>query len=528
MMLPPVVTSLPAPVAVYDFHEVTLTLPAAPAGNPFTDLSLTGELRPAGGPAVTVTGFCDSADGTTYRIRFMPRRTGRHEYRLQLAAPDGTHPVEGSFEAVEAGRPGLVEVDPEFPYHFRYSGSGQHYFWNSTTTYALIGVRDDQAIAAGLERLARLGVNRIRAALIPPRVSSGQQWYEPAVVTDDTFTFCVNVWPAERPDDVKDPGFDTSRFNVAHFQKYERLLRRARDLGIQVSVIPYVDGRLPGVDPFRPERAGCPDEERYYRYLVARLAAFSNVMWDVTNEWHLFRTEPWVNQMGALIRASDPYGHLISVHGHSKFPFHAAPWVSFAMYQSWDEHGGYDFLLRHRREQAATGRPLPQINEEYGYEDHYPKGWGESRVAPARSADNRRRLAWEMTMAGAYQTTGERADVPGQGGWITGRGNATMVMLEGYRHLRAFFEKLPWWRLDPAPELVEGARCLAEPGRHYVLYLASGKSATLRCVAGRYRVRAFDCCTGAWSAPRELALGATWTVPEATGDGDRAFWIEAL
>ena len=73
-------------------------------------------------------------------------------------------------------------------------------------------------------------------------------------------------------------------------------------------------------------------------------------------------------------------------------------------------------MLRNRREQAATGRPMPQINEEYGYEDACPNPGGQARQWPARTADTRRRLAWEITMAGTYQSTGERADIEGMRG----------------------------------------------------------------------------------------------------------------
>jgi len=47
-----------------------------------------------------------------------------------------------------------------------------------------------------------------------------------------------------------------------------------------------------------------PDEQRYYRYVIARFGAFANVMWDVTNEWQLFRNEPWVEQMARSSRSA--------------------------------------------------------------------------------------------------------------------------------------------------------------------------------------------------------------------------------
>ena len=33
------------------------------------------------------------------------------------------------------------------------------------------------------------------------------------------------------------------------------------------------------------------------------------------------------------------------------------------MYQSWDEHGGYQFMLNNRRDQLAAGRPMPQVKQ---------------------------------------------------------------------------------------------------------------------------------------------------------------------
>jgi hypothetical protein len=124
------------------------------------------------------------------------------------------------------------------------------------------------------------------------------------------------------------------------------------------------------------------------------------------------------------------------------------------MYQRWDEAGGYRFMLENRCKQAETGRIIPQVNEEYGYEDHYPT-WGGNRKAPARRADDRRRLAWSMYMAGCYQTTGERADTgtgwgpDTGGGWLNGRGDDSMKMLVGYGHIVDFFTSVRWWELNP-------------------------------------------------------------------------------
>jgi len=508
-------------VDTYDFVEVTVK--AKPPGgiNPFTEISVTGTFGLAGETAIPVEGFCDADDGSIHRIRFMPSKPGPYNYQVLYRQGDIEQAHTGTFAARKSKRHGLVRIDREHPWHFIYEGTGDHYFWNSTTTYWLLGWRDDSIIRQSIDRLAKLKVNRIRVAL-SGRTHDGTRWKEPDVKPSDQFQFRLEPWPAARPEDIENPGYDVTRFNLAHFQKCERMLRRARDRNVIVSLIFHLDGRDKGVDPFGKAGMGGPDEQRYYRYVIARFGAFENVMWDVTNEYRLFRDDPWAEKMGALVKQFDPYDHLTSVHGHGTFNFRTSPWADFAMYQSWDEHGGYKFMIANREKQAQLGRPMPQVNEEYGYEDHYPSPWGENRKWPARIADSRRRLAWEMTMAGGYQTTGERANVAGYGGWITGRGNDEMIMLKGYTHLVDFFSRVPWWKLEPRPELVnESTLCLADPGKQYVVYVLAGGSTALKLQPGHYRAQWFNPRTGNYSRLPDVK-GAEWKSPEAENNAD---WV---
>ncbi|NLT78123.1 MAG: DUF4038 domain-containing protein [Planctomycetes bacterium] len=504
-------------VDCYDFLEVEVNVDEVDAANPFIDAFVEGHFGPAGEEPVKVDGFCDSADGGVYRIRFLPTRPGDHHYSVvyRQGAYEVSH--QGTFTARDAGRRGLIHVDAEHPWHFLWEGTGEHYFWNGTTTYWLLGW-DDETIRESIDRLARLKVNRLRTA-INGRVKNGRAWYENVYPTEK-FSFLMNPWVAERPDSVDKPGFDVTRFDLAHWRKIERMLRYAREKDMAISIIFYVDGARPGVDPFGKAGMGGEDEQRYYRYGVARLAAFSNVMWDVTNEYHLFRNEEWANKMGAFIKECDPYDHVASVHGHGQFPFRTSEWADFAMYQRWDEGGGYRFMLENRRQQQETGRPMPQINEEYGYEDHYPT-WGGGRKAPARSADNRRRLAWGMYMAGGYQTTGERADTgtgwgpDTGGGWLNGRGDDSMVMLEGYGHIVDFFTALPWWRLEPDSDFFETrSTSVVDTDLTHVVYTRdrSGK-ATLYIDGKPVSTRDVGGDLSNWEDGFNLALGN-----ELTGD----------
>jgi len=173
--------------------------------------------------------------------------------------------------------------------------------------------RHDSVLAGGLDvptieqiidRLDQLKVTRV-ACRSEWRVKDGQAWFENVYPTEK-FSFLLNPWVAKSPGSVENPEFDVTRFNVAHWQKYERLLRHARSKDMAVSVIFYVDGRRPGVDPFGKAGMGGVDEQRYYRYAVARLAAYCNAMWDVSNEYRLFRDDAWARENGRLYQTMRP------------------------------------------------------------------------------------------------------------------------------------------------------------------------------------------------------------------------------
>lgn len=513
-------------IECFDFVEVTLNFDRSPAENPFVQCSYTGDFGLAGSDLRHVEGFCDSEDGRTFRIRFMPLQPGRYIFEVTFDANGREESHSGEFNARQSRRKGPIRVDGEHPWHFVWESDKRHFFWNSTTAYWLLGWKDERIIQECLDRMVSSRINRIRVAL-SGRTHGGSRWKEDAIKPDDQFQFRLEPWRASRSADIENPGYDVTRFNLEHFRKCERMLRHARERDLIVSLIFHLDGRDKGVDPFGHAAMGGGDEQQYYRYCISRFAGFSNVMWDVTNEWHLFRNDPWVEQMGALIKEYDPYDHLTSVHGTGTFPFRTSTWCDYAMFQSWDEHGAYQFMLRNRREQAATGHPMPQVNEEYGYEDHYPFPWGEGRKWPARVADNRRRIAWEITMAGCYQTTGERANIPHYGGWITGRGNKEMQMLQGYAVLRDFFERLPWWRLDPRPDLVsDNAFCLAEPGKLYVIYLPKGGSCDIQLEQAPYSIRWFDPRSGRYESLKdENAPAERWISPTASDNED---WVMIL
>jgi Protein of unknown function (DUF4038)/Domain of unknown function (DUF5060)/Putative collagen-binding domain of a collagenase len=510
-------------VEMYDFLEIAIQVPAPFRGNPFTQVAVRGRFERQGDKPVDVEGFCDSADGRLFKIRYLPARPGHYQYTITYRQPGLELKQEGSFEAAASKRRGIVRVDPDHPWHFLWEGTGEHYFFNGTTAYMLVGWQDEAVIRACLDRFQRHKINRLRV-LLNGRPSYSL-WGEP-IVPGMGFELAQNPWPAKRPDDLSYPGFDYSRFDISHWQKFERMLRLACDRDIVISVV------LDWGDSKEHPPAGGEEERHYYRYAAARLAPYANITWDLGDDISRFRTLAWSHVMGTFLHECDPYHHLATDHPiDNKHQDRASPWFGFTSFQEWSrpQHG---WMLNQREAQKQTGRIIPQTNEEYGYEDHYPR-WAQN-FPDGASAEGMRRTAWEIYMAGCYQTTGETARrgtgywPDTGGGWVNGRGDDTMVMLPGYARIVDFFTSFDWWRTDPHDELVDGgAFCLADPGRLYAVYLPMGRKAQVQLAPGAYHAHWYNPRDGKSTALPGVKVepGRRWACPEPPDQGDWALLL---
>jgi hypothetical protein len=504
----------------YDYFELTINVAGPAAQNPFTEVTVSGHFKQAAqGNDLVVDGFCDSPDGSIFRLRFMPSKSGQYDYSVTYRHGDLVRVYNGSFHAVEGKRSDILRVDPNYPWHFVWEASGKHLFVNGTTAFLLLGWESDEVVRSCIDRLRRLEVNRIRV-LLDGRTD--HFWTEP-IKPGNGFQAHLNPWVAERPDDIEDPGFDYTRFNFPYWRRFEMMLRYAREKEMIISVIFACNDTK--VHP----AAGSADERRYFRYAVARLAAFANVTWDLGDDLDGFRSEAWTHETGMMLFRLDPYHHLATSHPvHNRHQDRTSEWFGMTSFQQWDRplHG---WMLAQRQQQTLTGRIIPQMNEEYGYEDHYPD-WAPYKP-PAASADADRRAAWEISMAGCYQTTGETAKrgtgVPPDtgGGWVNGRGDDTMIMLEGYAAMVRFFTSIEWWKAEPHDELVSNsAFCLAEIGKVYAAYLPAGGDVTLQLQPQRYVVKWYNPRSGEYLSVGE-AEGPSWHSPQAP---DKQDWVLLL
>jgi hypothetical protein len=203
-------------VDAYDYVEVTLAVSGDDARNPFTDASVRGSFGKSGEAARNpVDGFCDSADGSVFRVRFMPSSPGDYSYSITYRHGGFEKTSEGSFHATNGRRRGPVRVDSKYPWHFIWEGTGEHYFFNGTTAYWILGWRDEEIIRSSIERLHKLQVNRMRVLLSG---AANIYWGE-AVMTGSNFTMMLRPWVAESPESFDRPGLDYTRFDVPALAK---------------------------------------------------------------------------------------------------------------------------------------------------------------------------------------------------------------------------------------------------------------------------------------------------------------------
>jgi hypothetical protein len=510
-------------VDVFDFVEVTARVANPVEGNPFTEADLAGTLLGPDGIPRPVSGFCDSEDGTIFRIRFMPREPGIHRYRIRYrtTAAEAPYGFSGWFSARSSGRKGPVQVDPAHPFHFVRHGTGERFFYTGATAYHLLSWADGEQMLSHASRMMDAGANRIR--FLNFGRASDDEWSE-GMLQSESFLWTVSPWPARFPERQLAEGSiepDHARFDLAHWRKAERLVRALRDRDVVAAVNLYMDrGIVPQYGPDDAPAPGSAAEDLYFRYAVARLGAFSNVMWDLGTEHDEYRTAEWAEVTGSRLRESDPYGHLVSAHPNQfRSEYLAEPWYSFAEYQYYGvepDSFGDDVLERvngqvrfWRDEVRRNGRPIPQVNEEYGYELD-PSGYDESHAQI-------RKKAWAIVMGGGYVTSGERKawqhGDPSNGGQVA----PDTRILAATTRMRRFFEDraIPYWEMEPMEDLDgAGAFGLEKGGSRYVVYLPGGGSVLLDLPVAAFSAEWFDPRTGA-ATPIGIIGGGSWRSPEA-------------
>jgi hypothetical protein len=490
----------PDRVPLYGLFEAEVHVKAPVTANPFTDARLTARFK-TDAEEMVVDGYCDSADGTLFKVRFSPQKPSAiYSYRIAYSDAAGTQTYAGKVQCVGSNEFRPVVVDPQHPKHFIHAQSDRHFYHVGLTAYHLLDPsQDDAMIRKTIEYAVHNGFNKIRfllagypSSMAPARTSRNTK---AGLTTGPLRNYgapdgTVNPLPVW----VGEPHrYDFSRFNIAYWEKVERAIRTMRDRGIVATVIFTIEKQnLP-----KEYGALTEAEYRFYRYGIARLAAFSNVWFDLGNEHNEYRDVKWGKTMGEFVHRLDPYGRLISAHGYAEWLYPNAPWANWIVTQQYGTARQVnDWALKYWSE------PKPYVNEEYGYEGN------SAQPRHGQNADLVRRCHWAIALAGGYGTYGDQVEAASFYTGRPGKGRAPSQI----HALRRFFEQLPYWEMSPHNELVsEGSFCYAKPGEVYVVYCPDGGTVALKTnEAKRLRERWFDPRTGEFiKTERLLSLNAS-------------------
>ncbi len=382
----------PNEVERWDRFEAALLAPVS--GNPFTGPGLkadfTFEHR-----TVTVDGFYDG--NGTWRVRFMPDAIGTWTYvtHSDIAALNGK---TGQFTCFKPSTANHGPVAVARVTHFAYA-DGTPYYPIGTTSYAWIH-QGDQLEQQTLATLKAAPFNKMRMCIFPKNYDYNKN--EP------------QYYPFPRDAAGNN---DFTRFNPDFFAHLEKRILDLQGLGIEADLILFHPYDRWGYSKMPPEA-----DDRYLRYVTARLSSYRNVWWSMANEYDLMKTKTMADwdRYFRIVQETDPSSHLRSIHNSGPMYDHSKAWVTHVSVQSSDLEKAVDWLATYRK---------PVVYDEMKYEGNIPKRWGNI------SAQEMTRRFWLATVSGAYAGHGETFLDPndvlwwGKGGVLKGESPARISFL---------------------------------------------------------------------------------------------------
>ena len=475
-------------------HELRLTA-SGDSSNWYADpnAGVTAAFSGPGGVTRNVAGFWDG--GNSFTVRFTPWVEGAWTYRT--SSPDaGLNGKAGTFTCVAplAGSHGFLRIDARHPYSFVWDDGTRYFMWGQTyydvLQPALVNDNWKTSVAKSLE----YGMNKLRMHVY------AQNFYKPGI----EFT----KYPDAQPylGESKDP--DRDRLNVPYFRKLDEMVQYMGSRGMVADLIitnPYFANRQFGT---------AQQNDRFVRYVVARYAAYPNVIWCVANEWDLSskaykgvyrQVKADFERMGALVREADPWMaegaflRPLSIHNTSRgFEFFGSSWPTYAI----NQYGGWnpDYDNGDQWGNAGIvhnlGHNMPVVNDEYGYIGQIsPK----PRIRVNMTRIRLRGALWGIAVAGGYGSAGDFRVTPDSMGNVEITGD-WLDAPEEYGDLKRMIDffttkGIEYWKMSSRNDLLtagQRAYVLAEAGRQYVIYAATGGEFSLNLAAGSYNAWRYD------------------------------------
>ena len=357
------------------------------------------------------------------------------------------------------GNHGPVRVSRQF--HFAYE-DGKPYYSIGTTCYVW-ELQSEELQAQTLETLKNSAFNKIRFCVFPKHydynLTEPLSYPYEGTPMDSSVLTKENFWNYSGCPEGND--FDYKRFNVKHFQHVEKCIGQLMELGIQADLImlhPYDRWGFSMMD------AECDD--LYWKYAIARFAAYRNVWWSLANEYDLMNaktTADW-ERYAKIICEKDVYNHLRGIHNCIPFYDHTRPWITHCSIQRQDLYNSSE-LVNEWRERFRK----PIVLDEIAYEGNIQHGWGNI------SGQEMTRRFWEAFVRGGYPGHGETYMNDNDILWWSHGGVLHGESPERFKFLQKFMEETPAPGLKPWEKAIwdEVAGTLDDmtrPNEYFIFY----------------------------------------------------------
>ncbi len=432
-----------------------LKLQGSTESNPFLEVEFKAQFSYKH-RTIEVDGFYDGED--IYRVRFMPDTSGTWHYQT-ISNLESLNNKEGTFECFPAGPDNHGPVLVANIAHFAYA-DGTPYKQIGTTCYAWTH-QGNQLEEQTLATLKTAPFNKLRMCVFPKHMdfNENEPQYYPFPCLSKGESKWAGTWNVEN----KGWAFDFSRFEPAFFQHFEQRVGDLLELGIQADIIllhPYDRWGFSDMDAHT--------DDRYLRYVVARLAAYRNVWWSMANEFDLMHQKSMADwdRFFRIVQESDPYQHLRSIHNCIKFYDHAKPWVTHLSIQT-----SHLALTRYWREQFQK----PVVIDECRYEGNISEFWGNI------SGQEMVHRFWEATAYGGYAGHGDTfkdaEDVLwwAKGGILHGESAPRLAFL------KRILDDSPAAGLDPLPGLIfDVPPYIGQEHQYYLVYFGNHQPSELK------------------------------------------------
>ena len=423
-------------VPQWDIFEVSLH--AVSKGNPF-DVPVAADFT-SGQTTIHVRGFYDGND--TYRIRFMPPTQGVWRYETDSEVRD-LNGQKGEFCCVAPAEGQHGPVMPKNTFHFAYADD-KPFVPISTTIYGWVNQRSDELQEQTLASLKASPFNRVRMMVLPIKYGPDNvpRWF-PFEKNED------GSWNFDHPD-------------PQYFRHIEQRLAQLREMGIEAELILF-HSRDDGLTHF--DRMSAEADDRYLRYVVARFSSYSNVWWNLANEFDAMRykhDDDW-DRFFQIIAAEDPVQHPRSVHQMHRYYDVTRDWVTYMSVQNGGAVSKFGLPDSFR---IASQKPI--IFDEIEYEGTSPASWGH---LPPQDMVHR---FWLGIVAGCFVTHGETLYSAPEIAWISRGGKLMGESPKRIAFLKKIIADAPMENFAPLNPQDEKIGIGGKVGDYYLVYF--GKS----------------------------------------------------